>query len=102
MGGVRVDTDALAWDVIDQVGPGGNYLSERHTLRYLRREYYFSQTANRLAPETWAEAGALDVRARASARVQKLLAEPVEPVLPEEVIRELRRVLDRAQEDLAS
>jgi len=102
MEGLCIDDETLAWDVIDQVGPGGNYLGERHTLRHLRREYYFSQTANRLAPEAWAEAGAHDVRARASEQVRKLLAEPAGPVVPEDVIRELRRVLDYAQEDLTS
>jgi trimethylamine--corrinoid protein Co-methyltransferase len=99
--GLRVDEDSLAWGVIDQVGPGGNYLGERHTLRHLRREYYFSNTANRLAPEAWAAAGAQDVRARASEQVRKLLAEPAEPIVSQEVIRELRRVMECAREDLA-
>lgn len=34
--GIDVDDDRLALDVIDKVGPMGNYLSQAHTLRYIR------------------------------------------------------------------
>lgn len=37
--GMEVDADTLAFDIIKQVGPGGNYLSARHTLKHFRDEY---------------------------------------------------------------
>ena len=101
LNGMELDDDTLAWDVVNRVGPGGHFLEEVHTRRYLRRQYYSRQTANRLAPEAWASAGALDTRARATEQVQKLLAEPEIPVVSEDVLREMRCLLRRAQEDLA-
>lgn len=101
LNGSEVNEETLAAEVIDQVGPGGDYLGERHTLHHLRREYYFARTANRLAPEVWAQAGGQDARARASEQVRRLLGEPVEPVVPDEVSRELGRVIECAQEALA-
>jgi trimethylamine--corrinoid protein Co-methyltransferase len=98
--GFQINDETLAWEVIEAVGPGGSYLAEEHTLRHLRREYYFSKTANRLAPEAWAKNGARDIRARASEQVRKLLSEPMEPLVPDDVVRELRRLLDYAQKDL--
>jgi trimethylamine--corrinoid protein Co-methyltransferase len=35
--GVTVDAESLATDVINKVGPGGNYLQEKHTMRHFRR-----------------------------------------------------------------
>jgi len=93
--GLRLDDNSLAWEVINRVGPGGHFLEERHTLKHLRSEYYLFQTANHLS------AGGLDLRARAAERVHKLLAEPLEPAVPEDVAREMRRIVQRAQEDLA-
>jgi trimethylamine--corrinoid protein Co-methyltransferase len=99
--GIHLSRDSLAWDVIDRVGPEGHFLEDRHTLKHLRREYYFSQMANRLSADTWVSAGGLDLRARAAERVCKLLAEPVEPAVPEDVAREMRRLVQHAQKELA-
>ena len=37
--GMEVDVEKLAFDVIKEVGPGGNFLSSKHTLKHLRSEY---------------------------------------------------------------
>jgi len=99
--GFRLNESSLAWDAINRVGPGGQFLDDRHTLDYIRREYYFSKTANRLGAEAWVSAGSLDVRARAAERARDLLATPLEPAVPEAVAQEMRRTVERAQADLA-
>lgn len=99
--GIRVDSDSLAWEVIDRVGPGGHFLAEQHTLDHLRYEYQLSHMANRLAPDAWASAGGLDLRARAAQRVRELLAAPVEPAVPEGLAQEMRRVLRHAQAEIS-
>ena len=38
--GFPVDEDALAYDVIAAVGPGGNYLSQPHTIARCRTEFW--------------------------------------------------------------
>jgi trimethylamine--corrinoid protein Co-methyltransferase len=98
--GIGLDEDALARDAINRVGPRGQFLDDQHTLDYLRREYYFSQTANRLGAEAWASAGSPDVRARATKRARELLAAPLELAVSEDIAREMRRILQRAQADL--
>ncbi len=99
--GLQVDDDTLAYEVVNRVGPRGQFLDDPHTLRYLRREYYLSQTANRLGPEAWAAAGSLDARARAAERIRSLMASPAEPAAPDDTVREMRRILQAAQADLA-
>ena len=39
MRGIVVDEETLALDVIDAVGPAGNYLAQKHTRRYMRRRW---------------------------------------------------------------
>jgi trimethylamine--corrinoid protein Co-methyltransferase len=98
--GINLSEDALAREAIRRVGPGGHFLEDEHTLRYLRQQYYFAQTANRLSPGAWEAEGKPDVRARATQRVNTLLSKPGQPVVPKAVVKEMRGLMKRAQEEL--
>lgn len=37
MGGMEIDAETLALDVIERVGPGSNFLRENHTLKHFRK-----------------------------------------------------------------
>ncbi len=82
--GIEVDDDTLALDVIDAVGPGGHYLMEEHTLRYMRTEHYSpSAVFDRQGRESWEQAGATDAWTRAKEVARRILAEhqpePLDP-----------------------
>jgi len=67
--GIDVDTEHLAADVIEDVGPGGEYLTTRHTLEHCRSgEHFVSQLLNMQNAE------APSMRSRACARIEDLLA----------------------------
>ena len=38
--GIKVNEDTLAFDLIKQVGPGGNFIAAKHTRRFMRNEHY--------------------------------------------------------------
>jgi trimethylamine--corrinoid protein Co-methyltransferase len=40
MGGIEISEETLALDLIDQVGPGGHFLGEAHTVRHFRENWY--------------------------------------------------------------
>ncbi|MEW5725100.1 MAG: trimethylamine methyltransferase family protein [Thermodesulfobacteriota bacterium] len=40
MGGVEINEETLALDLIDRVGPGGNFLAEAHTLKWFRKHWF--------------------------------------------------------------
>ncbi len=82
--GIEVNDDTLALDVINQVGPGGHYLMEEHTMRYMRTElYYPSAVFDRQGRERWEEAGGTDAWTRAKEIARRILAEhqpePLDP-----------------------
>ncbi|MBE9507827.1 MAG: trimethylamine methyltransferase family protein [Chloroflexi bacterium] len=74
--GIEVSDETLALDAIDRVGPGGHYLVDEHTLRYMRTEHYYpSAVFDRQGREMWEEAGATDAWTRAKEIARRILAE---------------------------
>ena len=82
--GIEVNDDTLALEVIDRVGPGGHYLMDKHTMRYMRTEHYYpSAVFDRQGREMWEKAGATDAWTRAKEVARRILAEhrpePLDP-----------------------
>lgn len=88
--GIAVDPDSLAYDVIAKVGPGGNFLMEKHTLKRCRTEFWQPALFERVDLAAWQEDDRPDVVARARQRWQRLLAEHQDPPLDGTTARQLR------------
>ncbi|MHB1416463.1 MAG: trimethylamine methyltransferase family protein [Chloroflexota bacterium] len=100
--GVEVSEETLAEDLIDRVGPGGNYLGEEHTRRHYRREHYLPKVLDRDLWDVWQAKGGKDLVQKARERAQSLLS-AVQPVpLPGETSRELERILKAARTALVA
>ncbi|MGD8465724.1 MAG: trimethylamine methyltransferase family protein [Anaerolineae bacterium] len=87
--GIVVEPDTLAYDVIANVGPGGNYLMEMHTVKRCRKEFWTPAVCDRGGLEAWMQGGRQDAVARARKRWQKLVAEHEDPALDETIARQL-------------
>jgi trimethylamine---corrinoid protein Co-methyltransferase len=80
-GGIWVDEDALALDVVQQVtgeGGAGNYLAEMHTVRHLRNsergvEVFFPRLPVRRGWEDWENAGHETMLSKAQLKADRLL-----------------------------
>ena len=80
MQGLDVSEAALALDVIDEVGPGDNYLMLEHTMQHFR-EVWYSQLFDRSGYDNWLETGARDLGSRVRERTLALMAQqPAAPV----------------------
>ncbi len=74
--GIDVNDETLALDVIKEVGPGNNFLTEKHTIKYSRSdEFYVPLTTDRESRDSWEQSGKKGTRERAQARARKLLEE---------------------------
>ncbi len=72
--GIEVSGETLAVEVIDRVGPGGHYLADRHTLRYMRTEHYYpSEVFDRRGRDEWEADGGTDAWLRAKEVARKIL-----------------------------
>lgn len=72
--GIKVNEDTLAYDLIERVGPGGNFLAEPHTVNHMRKEHYAPNLSDRNRREEWERQGAKDTMKRAGERVQEILS----------------------------
>ncbi len=89
--------DALALDLVDELGPDGSYLDADHTLAHYRTRWY-PTLLDRRSRGAWAAAGGQSLGLRAADRVDAILAgRAVPPPLPEAAAAELREILARAE-----
>lgn len=87
--GIEVNEKTLAVDVIDAAGPGGNFVSARHTRRHMRKEHYAPQLSDREMREKWEAKGSKTTAERAHEMVAEILGKPAEMHLPADTVREL-------------
>ena len=71
---IEVSPETLAVDVLVKVGPGGDFLSQRHTSRHLRESQWRPALLNRMSHDRWLETGGLDLTGKAHQKVVELLA----------------------------
>lgn len=88
--GIDMTDEAMAREAIGRVGPGGHYLMDAHTVRHMRREFFYPRVADRQTRAMWEEAGKRDARARAQERVAALLSEHEPPAWSADVDATLR------------
>lgn len=101
--GIEVNEDTIGLDVIESVGIGGNFISEDHTVEYMRDNYWPSKIFNR---EAWDNAmvkgdgaGLLE---KAHEFVQKCLDKSYmkDPVINQSKVEELDYIVKAAYEEL--
>ena len=92
--GIAVTPDTLAYEVIANVGPGGNYLAEMHTVKRCRKEFWTPDLCDRGGLEAWIQAGMPTAVDRARQRWQKLVAEHQDPALDETTARQLKEYVE--------
>jgi trimethylamine--corrinoid protein Co-methyltransferase len=94
--GVLVDDETLALDVVEELGPTGDYLSHAHTLRHFKEPFY-SRLADKGTYSQWADRGRTSMEERATKLVDKILEKAQRQTLPTDVQRDLARIVQREQ-----
>jgi len=94
--GEWADEETLALDVIRSVGPGGNFLAQRHTLAHLKTENFMPTLIDRRSFDAWSANGAKTLVDRAREKTKWILENHEVPPLPPDVQRDLRGVIERA------
>jgi len=90
--GIDVDSEHLALEVIDAVGPGGNFMTHAHTLKHMRSEYYAGNgVTDRKSRSKWEQEGRPDARERARKIAKKILSAAEVSFLPEDIDRAIRK-----------
>ncbi len=95
--GIKVNDDTLAFDLIKEVGPGGNFVTAKHTRRFMRSEHYEPSLSNRDSREDWEAQGGKTTWERAADEVKEILARDgygLPADIREQVLSEIRGIVD--------
>ena len=99
--GVDVDEERLALDLIDKVGPMGNFLAQRHTLKYLQMgEMRNSRLWDKRTMDRARKEGIRPLQDVARDAVRKILREHAPTPLDRDVDEELTAVVKEGAKNL--
>jgi trimethylamine--corrinoid protein Co-methyltransferase len=93
MGGMPVNDETLALDVIDRVGPGGHYLEEQHTYDHFR-DIWYSDLFDRAILDEWRAQGEKLFEERLRDKTEKVMKHEPAP-LPADVLAEMDRMAEQ-------
>jgi trimethylamine--corrinoid protein Co-methyltransferase len=94
--GLEINDETLALDLIDQVGPDGQFLDNDHTLQHFR-ELWYPRLFDHNNFTGWMADGGKTLNERAAERVAAILAEHKPEPLPEAVAKAVHAIVERAE-----
>lgn len=97
---VEIDEAALALEVIERVGPGGSFLTDKHTFANFRAQLWQPELFERGNWQSWQKQGGQDIRAKALDRAKLILSENTDICVSAAKAAGLDEIVRRAETDL--
>lgn len=101
MEGVEVNEETLALDTIKKVATsskiGANFLSERHTRKYMKKELFIPEFIDRNRRSTWKKRGSKDIIERARDKVDELLSNYQPPLTDKAIEAKLQEFISKIE-----
>jgi trimethylamine--corrinoid protein Co-methyltransferase len=95
--GVSIDDELMGVDLIKRVGIGGNFLTQRHSLKYVTQEQSQVKILDRRMRGAWEKKGSKDLLQVANDRALELLKTHKPLPLPEGVEEKLKKIVASAE-----
>ncbi len=102
MQGMQVDDENLAVDIIKSVGPGGDFLMNAHTIKYMRTLPSTPNLIERHNRERWLSSGGKDFATRAAEKAAEILANHQPMPLGDDTTSALREIVAEADAESAA
>jgi len=94
MQGLEINEETLALDVIHEHALSGNFLGAEHTRRHVREDWQ-PRLVDRHNFEQWMTSGGMSMRERARAKIDEILGQEPERILPPDVEKRIRTIAER-------
>jgi trimethylamine---corrinoid protein Co-methyltransferase len=94
MRSLEINEETLALDLIDQIGPDGDFLSSEHTLEHYREDWY-PKLFDRSQYDIWKRKGSKTLRERARDKALKLLETHQPEPLPADVQKKVDAIVEQ-------
>lgn len=95
--GVSLDDELMGVDLIKKVGIGNNFLTQRHTLNNIKTEQIQATIIDRRMRGAWEKRGSKSLIQSANQKAAELLETHEPKPLPEDLIKELKRIVKTAE-----
>ncbi len=89
--GILVNEESLAYDVIEEAGPGGNFVAHDHTIDHMFDEFFYPSLSVRCNFDVWEERGRPDMLSRAHQFVKQTLLDGRDGRIDPEVVRRIKQ-----------
>lgn len=99
VGGISINDEDMAIDIIKSIGPGGEFISHKHTVGNFKKLQSNSKLIDRTMRGTWLEAGAKDFTERAYEEVDYILQNHKPEPLPKGVPEILKEIIADAEKE---
>jgi len=98
--GIEVNDETLALDVISKVGPGGHFLTQKHTIDHLRKEHWMPSLLDRQMRESWVKNGSKSLLERAREKTKEILSNHNPNPLSKDIEKELQNNLKDIEKEI--
>lgn len=88
--GISFSEDDIAVNLIKEIGPGGSFITPKHTTSRMKTEAILTKMADRDARTAWEKKGSPDIHARAMNRAKEIMTKNTDPFIPSELDEKLR------------
>ena len=91
--GIAVTDETLALDILQEIGPGGEFLSHDHTYDHWK-EWFRPTIIDRSNFEVWSEAGSKSYNERLEPEVDRILESHKPEPLDQKLIQEMKKIIN--------
>ena len=98
--GIPVNEATMALDVIREVGPGGHYLMQEHTMDHVRSTQWRPKLFSRVGRDAWEEQGRMSLLDRAGQELEAILADHRPEPIPAKVRSRIQEEVEAFEETI--
>ncbi len=100
LSGYEINKETLALNVIEQVKPGGEYISHEHTYKNFKNEITETDLLNRDNYDSWKMQGEKDFEIKANEEVHRILAKGNQSKLPKNVAQAIDEIVSARDQEV--
>lgn len=98
--GITVTRETIARQIFEDVGPGGHFLAQKHTLDHFRQELWTSKLLNRQTIDAWKASGEPSMETRVKQEVRKISETHKPEPLSDKIVSELDRLKKEGEREI--
>jgi trimethylamine--corrinoid protein Co-methyltransferase len=95
--GIEINPETLMLDLIDEIGPGGNFIMSPQTATRCRQEILTPELMDRNACQIWEENGSATMLERIRQKLSEILSKSSSVKLPTEVHDRINKIIENAE-----